>query len=434
MLVGASTNGHFPPINPIHSLSDMLADVLRGARRLLGGGPGHRVLLLNDTRDQNNWGSIALSDALERILRDAIPGLRLESIPSIQLWESIGPSGEVRMRLPEGADDFDRVARAWEAGEGGVEAEDFIRRARRSDLVIYNGEGSIYRRNHSAIKALFMTWYARQRLGIPALYLNGGLHLTHVEPFVPPIAAISLGALDGVAIREPWSMRCLEEFCPGVRGRLIPDSVFYFAIRPEGMPGYGPVTGGDRDPGGEPYFCLAGGQMPYLIGSGPDAPVCRMIRELRGLVPRCLILAREDEDQYLRRVAEWTGSEFLGPERSYGEVVRLIANARFQITGRYHHFIFGTLVGCPAIPFAAMSHKLQGVNALFGERFGKVRNATSVGLDIPEIVSLARGFLEKGEPFREEIREVARALGESTREFGSMALEALARTGRGDTP
>jgi hypothetical protein len=49
-----------------------LSEVARLAGRLFGAVGGRpRILLLNDTRDQNNWGSVALTEALLAILKDA---------------------------------------------------------------------------------------------------------------------------------------------------------------------------------------------------------------------------------------------------------------------------------------------------------------------------------------------------------------------------
>ena len=79
------------------------------------------------------------------------------------------------------------------------------------------------------IKALFMSWYARKILGKPCAYLNGGLHLTHVEPFLPPMARRTLLELDAVTIRESWSLKCAQEFVPGLEAELLPDSVFYYS-------------------------------------------------------------------------------------------------------------------------------------------------------------------------------------------------------------
>jgi polysaccharide pyruvyl transferase WcaK-like protein len=387
-----------------------LGELGRMARCLLGGEEGRpRILLLNDTRDQNNWGSVALTDALVAILNDSCPRMDLRCIPSISLWSSTSKGGAVTMVLPALADDYEETASAWQAGRGGPEADAFIKQVRWADLVIYNGEGSIYRRNHSAIKALFMSWYARKILGKPCAYLNGGLHLTHVEPFLPPMARKTLLELDAVTIRESWSLQCAREFVPGLEAELLPDSAFYYA--PESL--------ADLEPGS--YFCVAGGQMPHSLLRGKEAPICRLIQALQRKGLKAMILAREDEDQYLAGVAELCGATFYGRDLGVDEVLGLLRSAALQLSGRYHHFIFGTLWGVPSIGFSAMSHKVQGVAEWFGALLKPVRNSTMLGMEWEETMAQAESYLAAGVDLRRQIAQRARELGEMTRRYGSIA-------------
>ena len=396
-----------------------LSDIARTARRLFSGRGGRpRILLLNDTRDQNNWGSVALTEALIAILTDACPEMALRCIPSISLWTSTSPGGATTMVLPDLADDYEETAAAWQSGKGGREADAFITQVRWADLVIYNGEGSVYRRNHSAVKALFMSWYARKILNKPCAYLNGGLHLTHVEPFLPPMARRTLVELDAVSIRESWSLRCAQEFVPGVTPELLPDSVFYYACQPTAAPVQAKAPE-DLAPGG--YFCVSGGQMPHSLVRGNDAPLCRLIRALQAKGLKAVILAREDEDQYLARVAETCGCSFHGPELGVGEVLGILRSAALQLSGRYHHFIFGSLWGVPAIGFAAMSHKVQGVAEWFGPLLQPVRNSTMLGMQWEETMTQAEAYLAGGAEFRQQIALRARELGDLTRRYGTIA-------------
>jgi polysaccharide pyruvyl transferase WcaK-like protein len=387
-----------------------LGAIGRTAGRLLSGNGGRpRILLLNDTRDQNNWGSIALTDALVAILRNSCPRMDLRCIASTSLWTSTSQAGKTSMVLPDVADDYEETAATWQAGKGGPEAKAFIKLARWADLIIYNGEGSIYRRNHSAIKALFMSWYARTVLGTPCAYLNGGLHLTHVEPFLPPMAQKTLPQLDAVTIRESWSMKCAQEFVPHLAAELLPDSVFYYA----------PASPGNLAPGS--YFCVAGGQMPHSLMRGKDAPLCRLIQALQRKGLKAIVLAREDEDQYLAAVAELCGATFYGSNLQVDEVLGLLRSAALQLTGRYHHFIFGALWGVPSIGFSAMSHKVQGVAEWFGSILKPVRNSTMLGMEWEETMAQAESYLSGGIDLRQHIALRSAELARMTQRYGSIA-------------
>jgi hypothetical protein len=347
----------------------------------------------------------------------------------MSLWSSTSPDGAKTMVLPEVADDYEETASAWQSGRGGPEADAFIRQVQWADLVIYNGEGSIYRRNHSAVKALFMSWYARKILGKPCAYLNGGLHLTHVEPFLPPMARRTLLELDAVSIRESWSLKCAQEFVPGVEAELIPDSVFYYAGQSTAA---SVQTRAPEDLAPGNYFCVAGGQMPHSLVRGKDAPLCRLIQALQGKGLKAIILAREDEDQYLARVAEMCGCSFYGRELGVGEVRGVLRSAALQLSGRYHHFILGTLWGVPSIGFSAMSHKVQGVAEWFGPLLKPVRNSTMLGMEWEETMAQAESYLAGGVAFRQQIAHRARELGELTRRYGAIAASVASHPGGGE--
>ena len=78
-----------------------------------------------------------------------------------------------------------------------------------ADLVVLNGEGSVYRTNLSAIRELFIAWLCKCQLGIPTVFVNATVHLTDVMPILPAMVRKTLPVLDAVAVREPLSLRNL---------------------------------------------------------------------------------------------------------------------------------------------------------------------------------------------------------------------------------
>src|SRR6185295_7257200 len=96
------------------------------------------ILLLNDTRDHDNWGSQATADALRQILADALPGVEIRSLSSgwiarryrvsHRVFGSKVYTGRHRLYdrlsrphffLPTVADEFETVAGEWLDGRGG---------------------------------------------------------------------------------------------------------------------------------------------------------------------------------------------------------------------------------------------------------------------------------------------------------------------------
>ena len=134
--------------------------------------------------------------------------------------------------FPALADQFETVADDWLNGGGGP--------ARRGipgsvsdavDVVVLNGEGSLYRDNLERHSGALPGLAAKERLGIPTVFVNGMVHLTDVMPILPAMVRKTFRVLDAVAVRESCSLRNLEQYAPGRPARLIPDSAFAISCR-----------------------------------------------------------------------------------------------------------------------------------------------------------------------------------------------------------
>ena len=119
--------------------------------------PGPTIVLLNDCHDQENFGAHALVDGLYRILMHAAPNASVRPIPSHWLLDTSNglgafTNGGAGMRqlpavYPAVADQFEVVAEDWLQGRGGPGADELLSRFQGADLVVLNGEGSVYRTN-----------------------------------------------------------------------------------------------------------------------------------------------------------------------------------------------------------------------------------------------------------------------------------------------
>jgi hypothetical protein len=67
-----------------------------------------------------------------------------------------------------------------------------------------------------------------------------------------------------------------------------------------------------------------------------------------------------------------------------------------------------------------MSHKVQGVAEWFGPWLKPVRNSTMLGMEWEETLAQAESYLAGGVPFRQQIADRARELGEMTRRYGAI--------------
>ncbi|HUF78874.1 MAG TPA: polysaccharide pyruvyl transferase family protein [Thermoanaerobaculia bacterium] len=411
-----------------------------------------KVLLLNDTRDHDNWGSRACAEGLLAILERELPGAEISSIPSAwttRRYRVASPRfggriypGTSRWRqvyrrfsrdfhfLPAVADDFEPAAVAWLSGRAGPDARGFLEAVSKVDAVLFNAEGSTYRANDSAIKCLFALWLAKTRLGVPAVFLNGTVHLTGVDPVLPAIARKTFRAIDRVAVREPRSLANLRSYAPEVRGELVPDSVFQFepAVAERASAGY---RSWRERLGGRPYFCLSlsmllSAQPGYLAFGARGSALAELVRSLLEVVPQGVLMARDGMDQRIvRAVAAETGCHVFGPEHGYPDLAALLGGAAFAVSGRYHHLIFATLTGCPALALRTTSHKVDGLCELLGGELGRPFDATDLFSEAPAIVARARALAEDRPARSAALLERAAELRARTSRLGELVQEAL---------
>jgi hypothetical protein len=394
--------------------------------------PGPHLVLLNDTRDQISVGSNALTDRLIALLRARVPNATIVPIPSHWLVEESafpafvdGGAGlrPPRATFPQLADQFETIADEWLAGGGGPDAGEYLRRLERADLVILNGEGSLYRTNVSAIRELFLAWLCKVRLGVPTVYLNGGLHLTGVLPILPAMARKTFAVLDAVAIREPWSIRNLEEYVPQVEAHLVPDAAY--ALRPADARSSAAVDAVRERIGDIPYFCFDPGAMPMDVLGGERSALYELITALKDVVPGAVYVSHSPPDDYIEGIARETGSIYVDTIRDYREYLALVADAEFVVTGRHHNVILASIVGCPSIAFGATTHKVHGACEWLEGLVGSPYDGTDIRPQLGTIVEHAIGYVRTRELLRERLLEVSARLRARTSVLGDLVAEAL---------
>jgi polysaccharide pyruvyl transferase WcaK-like protein len=395
------------------------------------------LLLFNDCSDQVNYGAEALVAGLIRILETAMPGHTLRLVPSHWVmdpeegWQRYFHPGLSLVQpdalWPEVADQFEFVADEWLAGRGGPGVNAYLKALTGVDVVILNGEGSLYRTNFSAVRELFVAWFAKTRLGIPTIFMNGLVHLTGVVPILPAMARKTFGVLDAVVVRDPWSLRNAQEFLPGVPVTLIADSAL--ALSPAiDKPGAG-VEALFRQLGNTDFFCFDPGPMPIDYKFGNRSSMYRLILEMKHMVPQAVIVANNPVGwPMLKQLAADTGSVYLEYQPKYQDLMSVLARAKFQISGRLHNTILGALVGCPVISIGSTSHKVHGVCELLG--FDLPYDGTDLWSSMERIKADAARHLSGGPMLRSAIQQNAARLGVGSLEMGTLVKDVLTRHGK----
>ena len=326
-------------------------------------------------------------------------------------------------RFPLLADEFEIVADNWQSKPGpGV--VDYLKKFNGVDLVVLNGEGSIYRQNISAQRELFLAWFAKTRLGIPTIFINGTVHLTNVVPILPAMLKKSFGALDAVAVREPVSLRNLHQYAPNIPARMIPDSAFYLAFEPAARRQL-PAALGDKLAGKE-YFCVDPGAMPTDHHFGDRSAMFQLVVELLKIIPTGVLVASAPADHFMQEIAKETGAFYFGPEHNYYQLMALLENAAFQITGRYHNPILGTIVGCPTIAFSSANHKVHGACELIANGTPPPFDSTDLRSQTSDILAHARALSGNQTELRAKLKARALELAHDSAGLGYLVRDTLA--------
>jgi polysaccharide pyruvyl transferase WcaK-like protein len=394
-------------------------------------------LLLNDCRDQDNFGAAVLVDGLVEILSQRLPASEILPIPSHWVIDGRHGLGGFRnagagMRQPKAtfptlADQFETVADDWLNGDGGPGAVDFLDRIRRSDVVVLNGEGSLYRDNLSAIRELFLAWLAKKRLGVPTVFLNGMVHLTDVMPVLPAMVRKTFRVLDAIAVRDLYSLRNLEEYVPDVHATLIADSAF--AIRPDAARETASVHEVLVRLQGSPFFCFDPGAMPIDHTPTRRSALFELIVRLKRLAGQAVLVSSAPADQYIKAVADETQSIYVDTLSDYEEFMALVQRAEFLVSGRYHNPILAAIVGCPSIALASSSHKVHGTCEMLDGLIGTPFDGTDLRSSFEAVETTAMRHLEQRATLRIALQELCDRRRTEAYRLGNVVAETLGSHG-----
>ena len=212
-----------------------------------------RVYLINDSLSQNNWGCRATTHAMHALVKaegghifDTLKLASLEGRRSTPLepgvrdvakqWLLRYPAMRARIRTaydagkrlaggqnttPRTRKDFDALADRIERGTMFRTELDAMRLA---DLVMINGEGSIYNDQRKGFYSLFWAYFSKTRLKKPTVIVNHTLQLDHPEMF--DLAQLVYPLMDDVIFREPASLREGQKIAPYSESHLAADAAF----------------------------------------------------------------------------------------------------------------------------------------------------------------------------------------------------------------
>ncbi len=279
----------------------------------------------------------------------------------------------------------------------------------------------------SAIRELFLAWLAKERLGVPTVFVNGMVHLTAVMPILPAMVRKTFRTLDAVTVRDPYSLRNLAEYVPDVRATLIADSAF--AIAPDAARDTAAVGDVLARLGGSSFFCFDPGAMPVDHTPTRRSSLFELVVRLKKVVGQAVLVSSAPADEYIKAVADETQSIYVDTLAEYQEFMALVQRAEFLVSGRYHNPILAAIVGCPSIALASSSHKVHGTCEMLDGLIGTPFDGTDLRSCFEAIETTAARHVERRATLEIELQALCDRRRTEAQQLGDVVAGALGPLG-----
>ena len=339
-----------------------------------------KLLIINDGSDYSNWGIQACIDGLSshfikffnkvdtvkhilihQILEWDIRvfGKKVFSENNRIMWKFSPRS----ILIPSVYDDFEEVADKWQNGKGGKNSLKIISKIKKSDVVVFNAEGSTYRNNIGAIAGIFILWYSKKYCHKKSFFINGSVTISSEVPRMPTMIKKCYEIIDGFAVREPYSYQELKNFIKSdSKLKFFPDSAFNVSLDKNQVN----KSLRDRIKNFGEFICFS----RSMIRENPFA-IAHLIEKLLNHGFKIIFLAKDDTDQFIKKYTDGSNTIFLD-EYNYHDIMYVLGKSKALISGRYHHLIFSLKQGTPTVMLNTSSHKIIGLNNMYTEYFSRV--------------------------------------------------------------
>ena len=364
-----------------------------------------KILLINDGIKTSNWGLQASSKALTTHLQSLNCNISFISHQDLHKVYTLDPfifgkkffNSESRLQrkvsskylnIPSTADQYELYVDLWSKGLGGSYSTKVISLIKENDIIIFNAEGSTYRKNHGALAGLFILYLASYVYKKKASFINGSISITSVDNVLEEIIKRVGKANVTFTVREPYSFRDMKKI--GMNSKVIPDSVFYYSENTNKI-----ITRKSN------YFAVSKSMLPMLADfnyqkEDPFLKLIISITEKTKLYP--MLLSIDPEDRILLSLKKYIpgAKNCNGLNVSFSKVQEIISKANFLISGRYHHLIFGANTQVPLCFLGSSSHKIHGLyEILTGSKNNNVYDPTNLNPKIEEITDYCKNLVSE---------------------------------------
>ncbi len=394
------------------------------------------LLFIGDLRTANNYGAIATTEALIKLIanehyevdvkyidfRSLYNPTPVDGFSDISVKRKLSIKKEIASRLPHNVkkgikgifkyfscakrpvEDFcpykySQYEKYYEQMRAGLRLQFEKNMLEWADIVYINGEGNIvngtdkygkYRMGARYI--LFMAWVSKVKYKHPTLIVNHTVDPNNYNAF--DMIEHIYPQLDKIYVRETLSLHLLHQH--GIQNSMfVPDALWT----------YQPVT--DWRPSNvlkeeidfsKPYLCIGDSSGISNAYSKVKWDVCQVLGEiidrLRGIVPQVIFVdgyygGNEDINKLVDR--KHIGRVNLA-NCSYHDLYYVLKGATLFISGRWHASILSTIANTPILLWGSDSHKTKSLYTLldYNYRFFEV---STLPANIDELIETAQKIM-----------------------------------------
>jgi len=408
------------------------------------------ILFIGDFRPANNYGSIATTETLEKLLvnvaKDAeiriidkrsygtptplggflplnvkdnsVKGIIKRMVPAtlipqLQKWNKKLKKGLglKRSHMPYRYSLFEEYYKDMMSGQYLQYEKELFEWA---DIVMVNGEGTIVngtdkegKYSLGGLYTLYMTWLAKEKFKKPTCLVNHTVDPANSDAY--EIIEKLYPKLDYVCVREPLSLVKLKEH--GItNAQFIPDSLF----------SYTPVE--DWKPSAElskqidfskPYICVGDSagiwKNPYLPTVKWDVVevFSNLITELQKVVPQIIFVDGFNESsKEVNKVIKKFGLGYVNLNNcSYHDLFYVFKGAEIFISGRWHNSILSCVANTPILLWGSDSHKTRALYTILDNYPYTFFNINSFPIHTKDMADSARSVIENKVAVKKLIKE-----------------------------
>lgn len=284
-----------------------------------------------------------------------------------------------------------------------------------ADLVICNGEGSVYGDERKGKYNLFLLYVAKKLFGKQTFMIN---HM--FDPKSSDLIDISkeiYPSIDFIAFRDEVSLKKYNELDLEKRAVFIPDAAFNYGPSPDsivqhilGNPQYiDTFWGGNNNWSGfKKPFVVLGGSSRLTKGGLPKGysskrSFLKLVEKIREIGVSVVLSQPCEGDTFMKKVALIAEAPLISIETPTQLAIDFVSGASCYISGRYHPMILSLVSGTPTIAMTSNSHKTKSLHDIVGLEDEPYFEIEHLEEQVGQIVERLKKIIAEEESYRDRI-------------------------------